>query len=294
MINFEDNKKKISSELSKFGYSYVKQIGKGTFAVVHLIYSEKYHQNFALKQNIKSSRFELINEFELLKKLLHPNIINLYSMIDVNSKDCIILEYCSGGTLQDFVERKGPIQPPKLYNYCHQILSAVVYLHQNKIAHRDIKPSNLLLDEYDRIKLTDFGLSQHVLSTVQIDFCGSKFFIPPEIWNHVQDYDPFSADVYSLGVLLYYISQGQLPFFSFTEEALKNLVLKGNFIMKNTDPELEELIHKIMKKDLKERPNIFQIKNESFFKRMNKSRSDSSLTGYEKITTDFINEISFN
>jgi serine/threonine protein kinase len=149
-------------------------------------------------------------------------------------------------------------------------------LHQHKIAHRDIKPSNILLDKYDRIKLADFGLSQHVISNTQTDFCGSKLFIPPEIWNHVQDYDLFSADIYSLGVLFYYMYQGEVPFFSSTEEGLKKLVLKGDYEMGNRDTELTSIIHKMMKKDPKERPTSSQLLDEWLFQKI-KASSLSSL-----------------
>jgi serine/threonine protein kinase len=90
-----------NANLSEFGYTYIHQLGRGAFANAHLIYSNKYNQYFTLKQNSKHSKFELINEFELLKKIIHPNIINSYSMINVNSSDCIILEYWSGGDLQN-------------------------------------------------------------------------------------------------------------------------------------------------------------------------------------------------
>jgi serine/threonine protein kinase len=104
---------------------------------------------------------DLKEEFEVLKKLVHPNIINLYSLLSIDQKDFLVLEYCSEGSLQQLIEKNGPIRPPKLYLYCSQLLSAVSYLHQNKIAHLDIKPSNILLDTYGRLKLADFGISEY-------------------------------------------------------------------------------------------------------------------------------------
>jgi serine/threonine protein kinase len=180
-------------------------------------------------------------------------------VININSTDCLVLEYYSGGTLQELIERNGRIQQPKLYNYCFQIFSAVDYFHKLKIMHRDIKPSNVLLDDYDRIKLADFGLSEHITSNIQANFCRSKRFCPPEIWDQAVHYDPFFADVYSLGVLFYYISQGFLPFNSFSEGNFKISVLQGNEKMDHVDPLFGAMIHKMMNIDPKERPTISQL-----------------------------------
>jgi 5'-AMP-activated protein kinase catalytic alpha subunit len=254
--------------LPEFGYKYISQIGKGTFGNVHLIFSQKYNQYFVLKQNIKTSRFEIINEFELLKRLFHPNIIYLYSMIDLNSTICIVLEYCSGGTLKELIESNGPIKPPRLYRYCYQILLAIDYLHQNKIAHRDISASNILLDQHNRIKLIDFGLSQQITSQVYTDFCGSQKFLPPEVWNHMKGYDPFLVDIYSSGVIFYYLSQGTEPFSSLTREGLKRLILKGDIDFTNTDPLFEAMVRKMMSKDPKERPSTSQLLSYPFFEKI--------------------------
>jgi serine/threonine protein kinase len=102
-------------------------------------------------------------------------------MINLNSNDCIILEYCPGGNLHELIKSTGAIKNPKLYEYCYQILLTVDYLHLNKIAHRDIKYSNILLDQNGRIKLADFGLSELITSNIQTDFCGIKIFVSLEI-----------------------------------------------------------------------------------------------------------------
>jgi 5'-AMP-activated protein kinase catalytic alpha subunit len=270
------------SSLFEFGYSYLRQLGRGGFGNIHLIYSKKYNQHFALKQSNKSSRFELINEFEILKKVSHPNIINLYSMININSNDCIVLEYCSGGNLQQLVESTGSIKGEKLNKYCFEILSAVDYLHHNKIAHRDLKPSNILLDNNDRIKLTDFGLSEENISNTHPEFCGSKMFISPEIWNQIDNYDPFLSDIYSLGILFYFISQGFLPFDSSNDEILKKLVLKGNYEFNNIDSSLELMIRQMMKLNPTERPTTFQLLSNHLFKNFRKQHS-SQLSSKTKI-----------
>jgi serine/threonine protein kinase len=106
----------ISSKLFEFGYTYIHQIGSGSFGNIHLIYSEKHDQYFVLKQNRDSDASQIHIEFEILKQLFHPNIINLYSMIKIKSFDCLVLEYCSGGTLEDLIKSSGPIQPQNSIN----------------------------------------------------------------------------------------------------------------------------------------------------------------------------------
>jgi serine/threonine protein kinase len=183
------------------------------------------------------------------------------------------LEYCSGGNLQQLIESSRSIKNDKLNKYCYEILSAVDYLHRKKIAHRDIKPSNILQDNNDRIKFTDFGLSEEIKSNTHPEFCGSKMFIAPEIWNQVDNYDPFLSDIYSLGILFYFISQGFLPFDSSNDEILKKLVLKGNYEINNIDSSLELMIHQMMSKNPSERPTTSQLLSNSLFQNFKKQNS---------------------
>jgi serine/threonine protein kinase len=98
-------------------------------------------------------------------------------------------------------------------------------------------------------------------------------FIPPEIWNQNADYDLFLADIYSLGVLFYYISQGFLPFDSMNDENLKQLVLKGNIEINNSDPLFESMIRQMMNKNPKERPNTSQLLSNPLFENIKKQNS---------------------
>jgi serine/threonine protein kinase len=95
MNNIEENTNSFFLKLSDMGYDFVRHIGQGGYSDVSLVFSKKYNQYFALKQNTSNSKSELLNERELLIQLDHPNIINLYSMIEVNTIDCLVFEYCS-------------------------------------------------------------------------------------------------------------------------------------------------------------------------------------------------------
>jgi polo-like kinase 1 len=193
--------KSFSSKLTDLGYAYLHKIGSGSFATIHLVFSQSNQKHFVIKKS--KSNFGLKNEFELLKKLSHPNIIPIYSLFSTGWNDVLVLEYCPGGSLQQLIDANGPIRPPKLYSFCTQILSAVLYLHQNNIAHLDIKLSNILFDSDGRLKLADFGLSRCLHSDQRRHFVGSKVFMASEIYAHDENYDRLKSDIYSLGVTFY-------------------------------------------------------------------------------------------
>lgn len=246
-------------------------------------------QKFDFKSNVSSSlcpffckkiefsKNDLGNELELLKDLIHPNIINIYSRFEINSFDCLVFEYCSGWTLTDLIGSNEPIQYPKLYKYCVQILSTVEYLHQNNIAHQYIKLSNILLDSHDRIKLTDFGLSKHIASDSIGEFCGSKMFAAPEIYLKNQGFDAMLADVYALGATFYTISQGKYPFNAKISEELEEKICAGTYQpLKNVDLNFETLILQMMAINPNHRPNISEIMMNPIFSNMKTKQNQSS------------------
>jgi calcium-dependent protein kinase len=275
MLNGEDNLHSFISKLSELGYTYVTQVGKGGFSRVHLVFSGKYNQQFVIKQNKSSSNFVFNNEFELMKQLLHPNIINLYSMIEIDSTDCIVLEYCSGGSIEDLIKSYGRIHPPKLYKYCFQILSAVNHMHQNNIARRDIKPSIILLDSHDRPKLTDFGLSQLIEVNNVLKLCGTTQFMAPEVLNRVPSYDPFLADIYSLGITFFLMSQGMIFIPDFIEGDVAFYVHE-NFIKKDIDPSFMEMLCKMLSKKPANRPCLLELMSHPIFQTTQKTTIGSS------------------
>jgi serine/threonine protein kinase len=280
----------------------VRHIGQGGYSDISLVFSKKYNQYFALKQNRSHSKSELLNERKLLIQLDHPNIINLYSMIEVNTIDCLVFEYCSERSLTDVVEAYGPIQPPQLYNYCFQILSAIENIHQIQIAHGDINHSNILLNSYDRIKVTDFGISQKITENSKSEFHGSKMLSSPEIWMKVDDYDRFLADIYSLGVTFYYMTEGKYPFNTSDSSELRASIVIGNFdLPNNVETSFREIIIQMMKLDPKQRLTISQLINHPIFHSVSRkqtvlSQKSRSLSFYcnHSIHNSFVNRGKFH
>lgn len=196
------------------------------------------------KNDSKEPKNLTINsEIQSLILLDHPGIIKLYEYFSqtINKGESegenenlgaegkkeeenvyLVLEYCQNGSLNNFI-RKGPIKPPKLYTFCKQIASALLYCHQNGIAHRDIKPANILVGMNDRMKLGDFGLSTIIKEGQKCNkYAGSYLFMAPEVLD-MKDFDPYEADVWALGITFYMMATGVPPWYSSSREVLRKM-----------------------------------------------------------------------
>ncbi|OHT17379.1 CAMK family protein kinase [Tritrichomonas foetus] len=206
----------INETLWKHGYELTNQIGKGGFASVYSILSTKYQETYVAKtiQNDTSKRNgnsnSFLSEIEALKSIVHPNIVSIYNHFTDSSFFYIILEFCPGGNLGEFIRKHGVLTRNDFFNYSRQILNALHYMHLRKMAHRDIKPANIFLDAYGRVKLGDFGLaitSNELCKT----FSGSQAFQAPEIVKKLP-FCPMKADIWAFGVTMYYLAIGDLEF----------------------------------------------------------------------------------
>ncbi|EAY18943.1 CAMK family protein kinase [Trichomonas vaginalis G3] len=151
-------------------------------------------------------------EVESLVQFDHPHIVKVYDVFSSETEMFIILEYCSGGSLESIVKSGKKITPKALFQYSKEISDAIYYIHSNGYEHCDIKPSNILLDQFGRIKLADFGLCCPCDdTTTKKQYCGSLSFMSPESLVG-KSCDPFKNDVWAFGVTLYYIIKRKLPF----------------------------------------------------------------------------------
>jgi serine/threonine protein kinase len=159
-----------------------------------------------------------LQELQALRSLWNPNVIYLYESFVECGVSFLIFEYCPGGSLADKIKHK-PIPRNELDPICCQLISALRACHAQHIAHLDIKPENILIDKNGRVKLADFGTSQIINGGLSCQFKGSPAFLAPEILRG-QPYNPFKADVWSLGVTLYGLAAGTLPWAGSLEEYL--------------------------------------------------------------------------
>ena len=212
-----------------------KTIGQGTFGKVKLAVHGPTGERVAIKilekNKIKdSSDIERVSrEIKIMKKLSHPNIAQLFEVIETAEQILMVLEYASGGELFDYIVARGKLAESTSVRYFHQILNAVEYIHFNKVVHRDLKPENLLLDENNNIKLADFGLSNCYDDGRTLDTpCGSPCYAAPEMVAG-KSYSGLSVDIWSCGIVLYAMICGFLPFEDNNTPVLYQKIIKGEY-----------------------------------------------------------------
>ncbi|XP_065563714.1 MAP/microtubule affinity-regulating kinase 3-like isoform X7 [Artemia franciscana] len=215
-------------------YRLLKTIGKGNFAKVKLAKHIPTGKEVAIKiidktQLNQGSLQKLFREVRIMKILDHPNIVKLFQVIDTEKTLYLVMEYASGGEVFDYLVLHGRMKEKEARAKFRQIVSAVQYCHQKKIIHRDLKAENLLLDSEMNIKIADFGFSNEFTVGNKLDtFCGSPPYAAPELFQG-KKYDGPEVDVWSLGVILYTLVSGSLPFDGTTLRELRERVLRGKY-----------------------------------------------------------------
>ncbi|CAE1244570.1 MARK [Acanthosepion pharaonis] len=215
-------------------YRLMKTIGKGNFAKVKLAKHVPTGREVAIKiidktQMNPSSLQKLFREVRIMKILDHPNIVKLFEVIETEKTLYLVMEYASGGEVFDYLVAHGRMKEKEARAKFRQIVSAVQYCHQKHIVHRDLKAENLLLDGDMHIKIADFGFSNEFIPGSKLDtFCGSPPYAAPELFQG-KKYDGPEVDVWSLGVILYTLVSGSLPFDGQNLKELRERVLRGKY-----------------------------------------------------------------
>ncbi|XP_035230988.1 MAP/microtubule affinity-regulating kinase 3-like isoform X4 [Stegodyphus dumicola] len=232
---FEPNPRSRTSEEPHIGrYRLLKTIGKGNFAKVKLAKHLPTGKEVAIKiidktQLNPSSLQKLFREVRIMKILDHPNIVKLFQVIETEKTLYLVMEYASGGEVFDYLVAHGRMKEKEARAKFRQIVSAVQYCHQKRIIHRDLKAENLLLDGEMNIKIADFGFSNEFVPGQKLDtFCGSPPYAAPELFQG-KKYDGPEVDVWSLGVILYTLVSGSLPFDGANLKELRERVLRGKY-----------------------------------------------------------------
>ena len=209
----------------------------------------------------KTTRPKLYREVRIMKQLNHDNIVRLYEVIDTTDYLFLVLELASGGEIFDYLVSHGRMKEKDARKFFRQIVSAVDYCHQKRIIHRDLKAENLLLDNYLNIKIADFGFSNNFHPSKQLEtWCGSPPYAAPELFQG-QKYVGPEVDMWSLGVVLYVLVCGALPFDGTTLAKLRARILAGKFkVPFYMSAECENLIRKLLVIDTKERYTMEQVK----------------------------------
>uniref|UniRef100_A0A672LB47 non-specific serine/threonine protein kinase n=1 Tax=Sinocyclocheilus grahami TaxID=75366 RepID=A0A672LB47_SINGR len=264
-------------------YRLLKTIGKGNFAKVklakHVLTGKEVRIAFTLQ--IKN----LFREVRIMKLLNHPNIVKLFEVIETDKTLYLVMEYASGGEVFDYLVAHGRMKEKEARAKFRQIVSAVQYCHQKCIVHRDLKAENLLLDADMNIKIADFGFSNEFTLGNKLDtFCGSPPYAAPELFQG-KKYDGPEVDVWSLGVILYTLVSGSLPFDGQNLKELRERVLRGKYrIPFYMSTDCENLLKKLLILNPTKRGSLDQIMKDRW---MNVGHEDDELKPYIEPQPDY-------
>ncbi|XP_060720590.1 maternal embryonic leucine zipper kinase [Tachysurus vachellii] len=254
-----------ASELLKY-YEVYETIGSGGFAKVklgrHKLTGEKVAIKIMEKKVLGDDLPRVKTEIEAMKNLSHQHVCRLYHVIETPSKIYMVLEYCPGGELFDYIVAKDRLSEEETRVFFRQIVSALAYVHSQGFAHRDLKPENLLIDEDHNMKLIDFGLCAKPkggLSYELMTCCGSPAYAAPELIQG-KSYIGSEADVWSMGVLLFALLCGFLPFDDDNCMVLYRKITKGLYENPNwLSTESILLLNQMMQVEPKRRLTVRQL-----------------------------------
>lgn len=216
-------------------YDMKEVLGTGAFSQVKV--AEKraepgklYAIKIIDKKALKGKEDSLENEVKVLRRLRHPNIVNLLETYEDKHKVYLVMEIVTGGELFDRIVEKGSYTERDASNLIRQVLEAVDFMHEQGVVHRDLKPENLLYfsqDEDSKIMISDFGLSKMEDSGIMATACGTPGYVAPEVLAQ----KPYgkAVDVWSIGVIAYILLCGYPPFYDENDANLFAQILKGEF-----------------------------------------------------------------
>nr|NP_001262457.1 nuak family kinase, isoform H [Drosophila melanogaster]NP_001369007.1 nuak family kinase, isoform O [Drosophila melanogaster]AGB95839.1 nuak family kinase, isoform H [Drosophila melanogaster]QJC18456.1 nuak family kinase, isoform O [Drosophila melanogaster] len=246
-------------------FDIIKKLGQGTYGKVQLGINKETGQEVAIK-TIKKCKIEaeadlvrIRREVQIMSSVHHPNIIHIYEVFENREKMVLVMEFAAGGELYDYLSERKVLTEEEARRIFRQVATAVYYCHKHKICHRDLKLENILLDEKGNAKIADFGLSnvfddQRLLGT----FCGSPLYASPEIVEGTPYQGP-EVDCWSLGVLLYTLVYGSMPFDGSNFKRLVKQISQGDYYEPRKPSRASTLIRDMLTVCPRKRASIEQI-----------------------------------
>ncbi|XP_073177957.1 RAC-beta serine/threonine-protein kinase isoform X5 [Lepidochelys kempii] len=241
-------------------FDYLKLLGKGTFGKVILVREKatgRYYAMKILRKEVIIAKDEVahtVTESRVLQNSRHPFLTALKYAFQTNDRLCFVMEYANGGELFFHLSRERVFTEDRARFYGAEIVSALEYLHSRDVVYRDIKLENLMLDKDGHIKITDFGLCKEGITdgATMKTFCGTPEYLAPEVLED-NDYGR-AVDWWGLGVVMYEMMCGRLPFYNQDHERLFELILMEEIRFPRTlSPEAKALLAGLLKKDPKQR-----------------------------------------
>jgi DNA-binding response OmpR family regulator/predicted Ser/Thr protein kinase len=250
-------------------YEKLKKLGQGSFGEVWLVRdTEAVGEERLFVAKIpysKAANAKFRKEAAICRKLApHPGIIRLEEVVEDDGKVVLIQEYVSGHTLDELLTQEVPEHVAE--NIILQLIDVVAHAHRHRIMHRDIKPGNIIIQEDGRLKLLDYGAAKILKEKdISATMVGSRPFMAPE---QIMGESELRSDIWAIGVIMYLLYTGELPFYSDNEKFLIDLILEQEptpprELNPDLPPELEAIILKCLKKDPRERyPSALALKGD--------------------------------
>lgn len=255
-------------------YTILEEVGKGGMACVYKAQCNVLNRIVAVKvlRNDLEGGEEFVNRFKAEAQsaacLAHPNIVSIYDVGEENDLYYIVMEYIEGTTLKEYIKQKGKLSSADSANIVSQICGALSVAHEKNIIHRDIKPHNIMITSNNLVKVTDFGIARASNSStmrVADSILGSVHYISPE--QARGGYVDCRSDIYSLGIVLYEMLTGKVPFESESPIAvamkhLEEIPVSPTTLSPDVAVEMEEIVLKAISKETRKRyQSVEEFKN---------------------------------
>ena len=286
----------MASKDKKVGkYQLGRTLGEGTFGKVKYAINTETNEAVAIKvldkEKIQKQNMgnQIKKEISIMKMVKHTYIVGMIEVLASKTKIFIVLELVTGGELFDKIVSVGKLSEEQALFYFAQLVDGVEYCHKNGVCHRDLKPENLLLDENGNLKISDFGLSSLYVGDAEGDgtsrteilhtTCGTPNYVAPEVLAD-QGYDGKKADVWSIGVILYVLIAGFLPFDESTIVALFSKIQAADFTYPSWfSPEVRSVLDLMIVADPKKRVNLGKLKEHPWLRARVPEWADASAGG---------------
>nr|XP_043622184.1 CBL-interacting serine/threonine-protein kinase 12-like [Erigeron canadensis] len=257
-------------------YEIGKVLGQGSFGKVYVATNLVTNQLAAIKVIDKEKILKtgliahIKREISILRRVRHPNIVQLYEVMATKTKIYFVMEYVTGGELFTKVA-KGRLKEEVARKYFQQLISAVGFCHARGVYHRDLKPENILLDENGDLKVSDFGLSaiseQICADGLFYTFCGTPAYVAPEVLGR-KGYEASKVDIWACGVILFVLMAGYLPFRDQNVMVMYRKIFKGEFRKPRWfSGELSRLLKRLLDTSPETRISIQEIMEDKWFKK---------------------------
>ena len=266
-------------------YEIIGELGSGSYGSVKKVRHKELKEIRAMKVILKKTENSK-NEIDIMRKISHPNIVNIYDIYEDSKKYYIVMEICEGGELFEAISEQGAFGEDDCLNIMKQVLTAVNYLHSKNIMHRDIKPENIMFTKKINkktkkfeIKLIDFGTAKvFTKGKKETKFIGTSYYIAPEVLK--ESYDQ-KCDVWSCGVIMYILLCGYPPFNGNTNNDIYNAI-KNNLPYfhgedwKEITQEAIDLLQNMLNKNPAKRFSAEKCLNHNWFKLLDKKGGEKA------------------